>query len=68
MAYVQRNRLEEVAHALQELRWAEMRDLAAYLSMIELDGTETSDFWAGILNDWSNERLEEYHQRCEAKD
>lgn len=63
MAYVQKTRLEEVAYAIQELRWAEMRSLAKYLSDIERTGDETPDDWAAVLNDWSSDLMAEYDAR-----
>lgn len=68
MAYVQKTRTEEVAAALQELRWEEMRNIGFYLSQVEQDGTEGPDFWCSILADWSSEIISDYKQRCEAKD
>lgn len=67
MTYVQKTRLEEVAAAIQELRWAEMRSLAKYISAVEINGEETPDDWAAILNDWSFDMMVEYAARCEGK-
>lgn len=65
MAHVYRTNLEDVAVALQSLKWHEMVELADHLAHIEVDGAEGRDFWASILHDWSSEKVAEYDLRCE---
>lgn len=67
MAYVQKTRIEEVAAAIQELRWSEMVDLAQHIAGVEIDGTENPDFWAAVLDDWSKDVMTGFQVRFEAE-
>ncbi|MGR9130818.1 hypothetical protein [Rhizobium leguminosarum] len=67
MAYVQKTNLEDVAQALQSLKWHEMIELAQYLADVEAPEDSGRDFWASILHDWSSDVRQQYEDRCQEK-
>lgn len=68
MAYVQRTNLEDVALALQSLKWHEMVELGQYLTHVEAPEDADRDFWASVLHDWSSDRMAEHEARQKALD
>lgn len=63
MAYVQKTNLEDVAQALQSLKWHEMIELAQHLADVEAPEDADRDFWASILHDWSSDVRQQYEAR-----
>lgn len=67
MAYTYKDRLETVADAILELRWAEMQELAKYIATVEYPDEDEADhpsFWAAIFHDWAHDRMQEYEAKC----
>jgi hypothetical protein len=65
MAYVQKTNLEDVAQAIQSLKWHEMVSLSQYLAGVEPPNKGDRDFWAQILHDLSAEIMTAYEARCQ---
>lgn len=68
MAHVYKTNLEEVASAIQGLKWHEMIELAQYLADVEAPEDADRDFWASILHDWSFDKMAEYEARCQKRE
>lgn len=67
MAYVQKTNLEDVAQALQSLKWQEMIELGQYLADVEAPEDAGRDFWASILHDWSSDLMQQYEAHGQEK-
>ncbi|NNU70399.1 hypothetical protein G9X67_34680 [Rhizobium sp. WYCCWR 11152] len=64
MAYVQKTNLEDVAQAIQNLKWHEMITISQYLASVEAPDKGDRDFWASILHDMSSDIMTAYEARC----
>jgi hypothetical protein len=63
MSYKYKTNLEEVAAALQALKWKEMDELAFYFSTLEISDLSGPHFWSSVFHDWSSYKMAEFEAR-----